>query len=421
MVEALLTVMKGLVSKMAFDANVRTYLRAYQQEYRTAIAAGQHTAELSFRVPMHELFRHISHDLNPGARFDVILEPRNQGRMGRPDWRIQDQVSFGVYGYIEGKGPSADPFDITPYQNQINRYLSLGHKLVITDGIDFVFCFNGTPVIVSIIDKARLGAADWSRLPVNPNFRFYMEQFFSNPAPQRVDEEQLVELVAIRTRNLANEILSYAELTEDEALNEEERQIISLLDGMKELVYNHNDPALRTGAVFADFTAQVIMFSLLYAHRVLCSSADTPAEKAEKIRAYAFSDIAEGEALLPFRNLMVYLRDNAGTGAFIEQWVDECIAFLSFVQMTDQQLLNPDYHRLFEMFLVKFDPQARFDYGAFYTPRALADYVVRFTNRVVADTFTGLSIYDDGNTIIEIIIPSLIQGIGKIKKCTFAV
>ena len=36
-----------------------------------------------------------------------------------------------------------------------------------------------------------------------------MEQFFSNPAPQHVDEEQLVELVAIRTRNLADEIREF--------------------------------------------------------------------------------------------------------------------------------------------------------------------------------------------------------------------
>lgn len=386
---------------MAFEADVKAYLRAFQREYNTSITAGQHTAELSFRVPMHEFFQKLSRDLNPTAQFDIILEPRNQGRMGRPDWRIQDRISLGVYGFIEGKGPSSNPFDITPYQNQIDRYLTLGHKLVITDGIEFIFCFAGTPVVVSIIGKTRLNVADWSKLPVDPRFKFFMEQFFSNPAPQRVDEEQLVELVAIRTRNLANEILSYAELTEEEAMNEDEQHIIMLLDGMKALVYNHNDPALRTGSVFADFTAQVIMFSLLYAHRVLCSSTDTPAEKAAKIRDYAFNDVAEDEALFPFRNLMVYLRDNAGTGAFIEQWVDECIAFLSFVQMSDYQLLNPDYHRLFEMFLVKFDPQARFDYGAFYTPKALADYVVRFTNKVVNDTFDGLSIYDDGNTIID--------------------
>lgn len=386
---------------MAFDADVKSYLRAYQREYNAAVRGGQHTAELSFRVPMHALFTSIARDLNPQGNFDIILEPRNQGHMGRPDWRIQDAVSLGVYGYIEGKGPSVDPFDIAPYQNQINKYLTLGHKLVITDGIDFVFCFTDTPIVVSIIDKEKMSAADWSRLPVEPKFRFYMEQFFSNPTPQRVDEEKLVELVAIRTRNLADEILVQADLSAEEALNDDERQVIALLHGLKELVYNHNDSTLRTGAIFSDFTAQVIMFCLLYAHRVLCTSDDSPTEKAEKIRAYAFNDIVDGEALLPFRNLMVYLRDNAGDSTFIGQWVDECILFLSFVQMTDQQLMNPDYHHLFEMFLTKFDAQSRFDYGAFYTPKVLADFIVRLTNQVVYDNFDGSSIYETGNTIID--------------------
>ena len=386
---------------MSFESNIKNYLRAYQAEYRSAIRGGQHTAELSFRVPMHQMFQRIAHDLNPAGRFDVILEPRNQGRMGRPDWRIQDSVSMGVYGYIEGKGPSNEPFDTTPYQNQINRYLTLGHKLIITDGIDFVFCFADSPVVVSIIDKNRMDAADWSRLPVNPMFRFYMEQFFSNPAPQRVDEEKLVELVAVRTRNLADEIQSFADLSVEEALGEDELQVIELLSGLKALVYNHNDPNLRTGNVFADFTAQVIMFCLLYAHRVLCSSEDSPTEKAEKIREFAFNDITEEEALLPFRNLMIYLRDHSGTDTFIGQWVDECISFLSFVQMTNEQLLNPDFHRLFELFLNKFDKQTRFDYGAFYTPRSLADFVVKLVNKIVEERFDGASIYDDGNTIID--------------------
>ena len=386
---------------MPYEANIKSYLRAYQSEYRSALRGGQHTAELSFRVPIHQMLRSISRDLNPTGRCEVILEPRNQGRMGRPDWRVQDSVSMGVYGYIEGKGPSSDPFDITPYQNQINRYLTLGHKLIITDGIEFVFCFANTPVVVSIIDKTRLNSSDWSRLPINPLFRFYMEQFFSNPAPQRVDEEKLVELVAIRTRNLADEIQSFSDLTAEEALNDDERHVIELLSGLKNLVYNHNDPSLRRGNVFADFTAQVIMFCLLYAHRVLCSSEDSPAEKAEKISSFAYTDIAEEEALLPFRNLMIYLRDNAGTDTFIGQWVDECISFLSFVQMTDEQLQNPDFHRLFELFFNKFDKQTRFDYGAFYTPKILAEFIVKLVNKVVEDNFDGASIYNNGNTIID--------------------
>lgn len=88
------------------------------------------------------------------------------------------------------------------------------------------------------------------------------KQFFSNPTPQQVDEEKLVELVAIRTRNLANEILEYADLNVEEAINEDERQIIEVLTGMRNLVYTHNDQNMRKGSVFADFTAQVIMFCL---------------------------------------------------------------------------------------------------------------------------------------------------------------
>ena len=65
---------------MAFDATVKAYLRDYQREYNTAMRSGQHTAELSFRVPMHNLFKQLAHDLNPNGNYNVILEPRNQGR-----------------------------------------------------------------------------------------------------------------------------------------------------------------------------------------------------------------------------------------------------------------------------------------------------------------------------------------------------
>lgn len=386
---------------MAFEADVKRYLRSMQHEYEAALRGGQHTAELSFRAPLHALFQSISHDLNPDASFDIILEPRNQGRMGRPDWLIQNHETLGIYGYIEAKGPSQDPFDTTPYQAQIDRYMTLGHKLIITDGIDFVICFADTPVVVSIIDKRRMNVADWSRLPVDERFKFYMTQFFANPVAQQVNEEQLVELVAIRTRNLANEILMYADLSENEAIDDSERKVIRLLSGLKQMVYNHEDPALRTGSVFADFVAQVVMFCLLYAHRVLCCSEDTPSQKEQKIRNYIGREIVEDEALQPFRNLMLYLLSANDGGAYICRWVDECIKFLSYVHMTEEQLLNPDYHRLFELFLAKYDSKSRFDYGAFYTPKSLADFVVKMTNYIVSSEFGNVTVYDDGNTIID--------------------
>jgi len=388
---------------MAYNATIKKYLRALQAEYNAAISGGQHTAELSFRTPMDQLFKELAKDLNPSERINVILEPCNQGRVGRPDWRVHNEVTLGIYGYVEGKGLSVQPFDTLPYQKQIKKYLTLGHKLVITDGIDFVFCMKQEqePVVISLIDKAKMSSKDWSSIAVDPRFEVIMQNFFDNPASQQCNEGKLVELVAVRTRILADDIITYAGIPIEEALDDTERKAIELLSGIKELVYNHNDPNLRTSIVFADFTAQVIMFCLLYAHRVLCTNTDSPANKEKKIKKYITEDLTEGEAVLPFRNLMVYLRDNADSGMFIDQWVDECIKFLSFIQMTDQQLMNPDYHRLFELFLSKYDAKSRFDYGAYYTPKVLADFVVKVTNYVVGKNFSGANIYSEGNTIVD--------------------
>lgn len=387
---------------LGYEATIKKYLKALHKEYRAAQSGRQHTAELSYRVPMHTLFQDLSHDLNPEAEIVIVQEPKSQGKVGRPDWRIHDKNSLGIYGYVEAKGLTEEKFDIAPYLTQIKKYLTLKHKLIITDGIDFVFCKeNKEPTIVSIIDKAGLKLADWSRASVDPQFEIYMRDFFDNPSPQHCDEGKLVELVAVRTRMLADDIMAYSDLSIDEAIDDSERQAIELLTGIRNLIYSHNDEKLRNNMVFADFVAQVIMFCLLYAHRVLCKSEDLPSEKEKKIREYISKELVEGEALLPFRKLMLYLKDTAETGAFITQWVDECIKFLSFVKMTDQQLLNPDYHRLFELFLSKYDARARFDYGAFYTPKALADFVVKLTNYIVDETYEGMSIYDDGNTIID--------------------
>ena len=388
---------------MSYHTIIKRYLKELQEQYRNASSSGQYTAELSYRMPLDIMEKSLAKEFSPNEHIDVILEPATQGRVGRPDWRIHNQDTMGIYGYIEGKGLSNKPFDSVPYAAQIKKYLTLGHKLIITDGIDFVFCMDEDrePTVISVINKDRMGARDWSEQPVDPRFELYMREFFRAPSPQQVNEAKLVELVAVRTRMLADDILEFANIPMEEAMNEEECDMIQLLQGMRKLVYNHNDPKLRTNEVFADFTAQVIMFCLLYAHRVLCSSDDTPTEKERKINAYIKEDLSEGEALAPFRNLMLYLRDNGEKSIFINRWIDECIKFLSFVKMTDQQLMNPDYHQLFELFLSKYDAKSRFDFGAYYTPKVLADFVVKLTNYVVSVNFSGKSIYDDGNTIVD--------------------
>lgn len=388
---------------MAYSTIIRRYLKELQEQYRNAAISRQYTAELSYRMPLDKMVRSLAKEFNPNEHIDVILEPAAQGRALRPDWRIHNQDTMGIYGYIEGKGLSKEAFDTSPYADQMKKYIGLGHKLVITDCIDFVFCMDGDrePTVISVISKDRMRAKDWSEQPVDPRFELYMREFFRNPSPQQINEAKLVELVAVRTKMLADDILEFANIPAEEAMNESERNMILLLQGMRKLVYNHNDLKLRTNEVFADFTAQVIMFCLLYAHRVLCSSDDAPAEKERKINAYIKEDLSEGEALIPFRNLMLYLRDHADKSICMNQRIDECVKFLSFVKMTEKQLMNPDYHQLFELFLFKYDAKSRFDFGAYYTPKVLADFVVRLTNYVVSVNFPGKSIYDDGNTILD--------------------
>jgi type I restriction-modification system DNA methylase subunit len=349
------------------------------------------------------LFRDLATELNGNTNIAVILEPRNQANMGRPDWRIHDRSTFGVYGYIEAKGLATSAFDISPYREQFNRYLSLGHKLIITDGIDFVYSFDEGigPQVISLIDKSQMNRSDWSRLVVNPQFEVMMRRFYAEPSPQYCDEGKLVELVAIRTRNLSDEILHYSNIPMDEAMDDAELNAISLLEELRVLVYNHNDQNMRQAKVFADFAAQVIMFTLLYAHRIECADTDSPVNKERKIKEYLSRDIADRQALRPFLTIMDYINNRGNNSSFILMWTDECIRFLSFVHMTEQQRQRPDYHKLFELFLSKFDPRSRFDYGAYYTPSELADCIVRLVERIALNSFNYGSIFNDYNTIID--------------------
>ncbi|MCL2410885.1 MAG: N-6 DNA methylase, partial [Treponema sp.] len=388
---------------MSYQAIITRYLNALQREYNNSLSGNQHTAELSFRSPLDVLFKELADELSRSTDITVVLEPRNQSRMGRPDWLIYDSSTFGVYGYIEAKGLETTPFDFRRHEEQFNRYLSLGHKLLITDGIDFAYSFDEgvQPQMLSLIDKSQMNITDWSCLTPNPQFEVLMRSFFASPAPQYCDEGKLVELVALRTRNLSDEILRFSEVPLDEAMNDVERSVILLLNELRDLVYNHNGRNLQNDKVFADFAAQVIMFALLYAHRVECTDADLPPEKEAKIRNYLSKDIVDGQALRPFFKIMHYINEHFDENSFILAWTKECTRFLSFVHITEQQRQYPDYHKLFELFLSKFDSKSRFDYGAYYTPIELADGIVRLVETIANENFNGASIFDDGNTLID--------------------
>ena len=387
---------------MGYVHTVKQYLTALQKEYQSALSDGQHTAELSYRPILDAFFRNLAKDFTDEGSIDVVLEPRSQGKIGRPDWRIHDRDALGVYGYVEAKGFSDQTFDIIPYQTQIKRYLSLKHKLILTDGIEFIFCMNEhtKPVHISLIDKTKLMAKDWSRLAVSEQFELLMRQFFANPSAWQCEEEKLAELMAMRARRLADKIVYYAGLSYEEAMNEEEREAIRTIIQLKEIFGEQSTIHLQTEREFADFVAQALLFVLFYAHRTLCDNADLPEEREQKIRQYLQEQLVFNHNLEEKVFSFAYCND-VKCSDFLGEWVEECIHFFAYVQLTEEQCLHPDYHRLFELFLKKYDMQARFDYGAYYTPDILAGFVVAMTEQIIQKELPGNSLFSDNTFILD--------------------
>lgn len=138
-----------------FSQLIDEYLDDFKKIYKTAKSSGQTTPELSYRPPLDSLFRSISTLLKNNS-VDVIFEPILQKKSGRPDWRFHHYKSMGIFGYVEAKG--FDPqkkVDWKPFSKQLQKYLSLGYKVILTDGIDFLFfwSFKPTKALKHIIIK----------------------------------------------------------------------------------------------------------------------------------------------------------------------------------------------------------------------------------------------------------------------------
>jgi len=117
--------------------------------------------------------------------------------------------------------------------------------------------------------------------------------------------------------------------------------------------------------------AQVLIFGLLYAHRIVIGPNDTPVERRDKIGSFwsaSSSHTALIEKLRPFRALLEVLGDELGSQGPLGVWYQDCLLLLAHVELDQGQRSSPDYHLLYEKFLSAFDPDTRFDFGAFYTP-----------------------------------------------------
>lgn len=388
---------------MSFTLLVKDYLQKLRLAYGQARETGEATPELSYRPILDWFFHRIIESISP--EIDVIFEPKHQFRSGRPDWRFYNSENLGVYGYTEAKALWPEKqISFVEHQKQISKYLSLDNRLILTDGLEFIFfdSLGNSPRRLSLVNKPV--SKDWSMssevLLIEAEFRL----FFQDTVSRHITESQLITEAAKRAVVLSDSIQELSDIPYGSGLSDIENQTIEILGKLKAIVEEHHDPELRDKKSFARFVSQVLVFGLLYAHRVIGHLNDTPKIRYKKIRAFWEDSINKNRTdhLKLFSGLTKILNDELRiTLSPIGTWYDDCCLMFAHVQLDQGQTSEPDYHHLFETFLDAFEPSVRFDFGAFYTPKPLAEYTVRIVEAVSRHHFKGVHLYDDGNRIID--------------------
>lgn len=253
---------------MSFTVISRVYLRELQAQTEESERSGQHTPELSYKPALDTYFRALA-SLYSSEIF-VVFEPKTQAKAGHPDWRFHSH-SLGVYGYVEGKPLQKESsLVLENFQEQVSRYFALGHRLIVTDGLEFNFFDpkKTEPARILLIDKPAT-ARDWGTLQPNPVLEAKFSSFFEAESPRQISEDELVKAAAARARELSQNISELSMAPIGSGLNDHENQAIKVLHDLKAIVEQHHDPRLNDKKAFSDFVAQVLIFGLLYSHRIV--------------------------------------------------------------------------------------------------------------------------------------------------------
>lgn len=393
---------------MGYEETVRNYLDRLDSYIRAPLATGEATPELSYRPVLDGFIREISALYSRDV--EVIFEPKCQGHAGRPDWRLYNKSDMGLYGYVEAKAlDQSNPINISPHMEQLTKYLSTGYRVILTDGLEFIFfepdniemphrhCLVEKPLCRGIVAEARID--------------FFMEQrlreFFKESGFRQCSEEQLIREMAIRASRLSECVLALSQAPPGSGLTESENRTIEILRNLQTTLRLHHDPVLMHPKVFADFVSQVLSFGLLYAHRVVAGEHGQPRDRYDAIQRFWTNAVYASytDRLIPFKTLVEMLQSELSpdteASSQLRCWYDDARRLLAHVQLRDRQREVPDYHTLYERFLAEFDTKTRFDFGSFCTPQELASFTVGMANAIIEKRFQGRHLYEEGNKVID--------------------
>ncbi len=378
---------------MSIDSIVRAYLRRLQRAVIDTTEAGAGSLELATRpvVSAHFLETVVS-AIKPGA---VVHNELHAGRGNRPDWRIDDPDTFGVYAYGDHKGLTlSGPLVLTQREkDQIERYIGLGRPVFVFDGIELLFYWDhhSPPERIELVPKPLDVGQDWSKLPIDPAAEIRLRSLLKSPGFRKWTEADLMEQLAGRARLISTSVAALLEAPTGSGSTLAEEELLGALRSLHDLARTNHDPGLTDPKSCADFIAQVLVFGLFYAHTTAPDHGDSPDERRQHIKEFWQSDLFGhlAEKLRPFRTIVHALGNSLSTDNELHTWYSEVGTVLAHAEYMGTKLEPIDFHSLFERFFVSFDKEARFERGVFYTPTPVTDWMIRVTDQLLQTHFGG--------------------------------
>lgn len=389
---------------MSYLHKTRRYLTQFQTICSRALDRGAGSVELATRPVVHRFIEELVTSVRSGVA--VHHDTRVSTTLDRPDWRIEDCESFGIFSYGDQKNLSAQgPLRLSRLElAQVSRYLELGRPVFVFDGIEFLF-FNGDgaePERLEIVPKPLDMSADWSRLRINSSVVSRFERLLTNPGFHRWTEKELIRQLAQRARYLSVSIERLLSAPLGSGSNSAEECLLVSLHSIWALLKNHHDPSLADGKACADFVAQVLSFGLFFAHTRSRVPSQDPAERHRHILDFwNTSSSEEAMRLRPFKTITELLGDSLLADNELSQWYREATAVLAHAEYMGSERGPQDFHGLFEQFLDGFDKTIKFDRGAFYTPKELTQWMALVADELVGRHFNGMRMADVAETIID--------------------
>jgi hypothetical protein len=391
---------------MSFESITKNYLKEFQQSVNNALSSGAKSIELATRPVVHNYIEAITGHCKKSESTLVLHHDTNYTRRERPDWRIEDASNFGVFCFGDHKSLAASvSFQPTPTEKkQIARYLALGRPVFVFDGIEFVFYKDtiANATRCTLIPKPLSTTANWSTQTIDISAEAPFRSLLQNPGFRKWTESQLVQQLANRARFAADEMASLLTAPLGSGSSAAEEQLLVSLHALRETIADHHDPSLRDEKACADFVSQVLTFGLFYAHTRHTKSLTDPNQRQAAIKHFwsSASLAAQPKLLRPFKTIVLALASSLSTQNILSDWYEEILAVLAHAEYMGTEPGPQDFHSLFEQFLTTFDEQARFEHGAFYTPKPLTDWIAKASDSISKKVF-GLPIMQAAEKIID--------------------